>query len=80
MLSEDAAVAFREYIERRLQRPRFAHGRSIRNAIERARMRQATRLFDSNGKLMKTDLITIEPDDILQSSVFSDTEEQEPVP
>ena len=78
-LSEDAAEAFREYIERRLQRPRFAHGRSIRNAIERARMRQATRLFDSNAKLTKTDLVTLEPDDILQSSVFSDTEEQAPV-
>jgi len=80
VLSEDAAVAFRDYIERRLQRPRFAHGRSIRNAIERARMRQATRLFDSPRKLTKTDLITLEPDDILQSSVFSDTEEQAPVP
>ena len=78
-LSEDAAEAFREYIERRLQRPRFAHGRSIRNAIERARMRQATRLFDSNAKLTKTDLVTLEPDDILQSSVFSDTEERAPV-
>ena len=78
-LSEDAAEAFREYIERRLQRPRFAHGRSIRNAIERARMRQATRLFDSNAKLTKTDLVTLEADDILQSSVFTDTEEQAPV-
>ncbi len=77
-LSDSAAVAFRDYIERRLERPRFAHGRSIRNAIERARMRQATRLFDSNGKLTKTDLITLEADDILQSSVFSDTEEQAP--
>src|SRR3954463_1955957 len=77
-MSEDAAGALRDYIERRLERPRFAHGRSIRNAIERARMRQATRLFDSNGKLTRRDLVTIEPDDILQSSVFSDTEEEEP--
>jgi probable Rubsico expression protein CbbX len=75
-MSDDAAGALRDYIERRLERPRFAHGRSIRNAIERARMRQATRLFDSNGKLTKRDLVTIEPDDILQSSVFSDTEEE----
>src|SRR3954447_5583952 len=76
--SEEAEQAMRDYIERRLERPRFAHGRSIRNAIERARMRQATRLFDSNGKLTRRDLVTIEPDDILQSSVFSDTEEEEP--
>jgi probable Rubsico expression protein CbbX len=78
-LSDEAAEAFREYIERRLERPRFAHGRSIRNAIERARMRQATRLFDSAERLTKHDLITLEPQDITQSSVFSDTEEQEPV-
>jgi len=77
-MSEDADRALRDYIEVRVQRPRFAHGRSIRNAIERARMRQATRLFDSDRKLTRRDLVTIEPDDILQSSVFSDTEEEEP--
>ncbi|HZI90368.1 MAG TPA: AAA family ATPase [Thermoleophilaceae bacterium] len=77
-LSEDGARAMRDYIELRLEQPRFAHGRSIRNAIERARMRQATRLFESRGKLTKKDLITLEPDDILQSSVFNDTEEEAP--
>jgi probable Rubsico expression protein CbbX len=76
-LSDDALDALRDYIERRRERPRFANGRSIRNAIERARMRQATRLFDSGRKLTKKDLVTIESDDILQSSVFSDTEEEE---
>jgi AAA lid domain len=75
-MSDDAVCALRAYVERRRERPRFAHGRSIRNAIERARMRQATRLFDSNRKLTKEDLVTIEADDILQSSVFSDTEEE----
>jgi probable Rubsico expression protein CbbX len=73
-ISEDATRALRDYIELRVQRPRFAHGRSIRNAVERARMRQATRLFDCGRKLTKNDLVTIEADDILQSSVFSDTE------
>ena len=77
-LSEDGARALRDYIEQRLQRPRFAHGRSIRNAIERARMRQATRLFESRVKLTKKDLITLEADDILQSSVFDNTEEEAP--
>jgi probable Rubsico expression protein CbbX len=74
-LSEEADRALREYIEARVQRPRFAHGRSIRNAIERARLRQATRLFQSHRKLTKRDLVTIEPDDILQSSIFHDTDE-----
>ncbi len=75
-MSDDAVGALREYIELRVQRPRFAHGRSIRNAIERARMRQATRLFDSSRKLTRTDLVRIEADDIRQSSVFSDTAEE----
>jgi probable Rubsico expression protein CbbX len=70
-MSEDADDALRDYIEVRVHRPRFAHGRSIRNAIERARLRQATRLFDANRKLSKRDLITIEPDDIRRSSVLS---------
>ena len=50
-MSEDAALALREYIGRRIGRPRFAHGRSIRNAVERARMRQATRLFEAHRGL-----------------------------
>ncbi len=77
-LSEEAKRAFLEYIERRVEQPRFAHGRSIRNAIDRARMRQAMRLFDSEGEITKEDLITIEAEDIRQSSVFSDTEERVP--
>ena len=77
-LSDDAREAFLEYIERRVEQPRFAHGRSIRNAIDRARMRQAMRLFDSEGELSKEDLVTIEAEDIRQSSVFSDTDEEAP--
>jgi hypothetical protein len=74
-LTDDAERALRDYIEVRVRRPRFAHGRSVRNAVERARLRQATRLFDSHRKLTRRDLVTIEPDDILQSSVFTDDEE-----
>jgi len=77
-LSDGARKAFLEYIERRVEQPRFAHGRSIRNAIDRARMRQAMRLFDSGAQLTKEDLITLEDEDIRQSSVFSDIEEEEP--
>jgi probable Rubsico expression protein CbbX len=77
-LSDDAQAAFRDYIVRRLERPRFAHGRSIRNAVERSRMRQANRLFESGRRLTKTDLVTIESEDILQSSVFDDIHEVEP--
>ena len=71
-LTPAAQSALREYVERRVRRPRFAHGRSIRNAIDRARMRQASRLYDRRDALGRTDLITIEAEDILASSVFAD--------
>ena len=71
-LTPEAREAFRAYVERRVRRPRFAHGRSIRNAIERARMRQASRLYDRRVTLGRRDLMTIEAQDILASSVFAD--------
>jgi len=70
---QDAEQAFREYMELRKSQPNFANGRSVRNALERLRMRQAIRLFeaaDRGRKLTKGDLVTIEADDILQSRVF----------
>jgi probable Rubsico expression protein CbbX len=71
-LTADAREAFGAYVERRVRRARFAHGRSIRNAIERARMRQASRLYDRREALARRDLVTIEAADILASSVFAD--------
>jgi probable Rubsico expression protein CbbX len=71
--SEEALAAFADYIERRIQLPFFANARSIRNAIDRARMRQANRLFKrmGGGGLTKRDLMTIEAEDITASRVFS---------
>jgi probable Rubsico expression protein CbbX len=69
-LSESAEPAFREYVERRMQQPRFAHGRSIRNAIDRTRLRQATRLLATEDRLSHEQLMTIEPEDIYGSSIF----------
>jgi probable Rubsico expression protein CbbX len=71
-LTPAAREALVAYVERRVRRPRFAHGRSIRNAIERARMRQASRLYDRRNTLERDDLVTIEAADILASSVFAD--------
>jgi probable Rubsico expression protein CbbX len=71
-LTADAREAFGAYVERRVRRARFAHARSIRNAIERARMRQASRLYDRRETLERRDLVTIEAADILASSVFAD--------
>lgn len=69
--SEEALLAFSEYIQRRMQLPFFANARSIRNAIDRARMRQANRLFNGMASgVTKHDLVTIEADDITASRVF----------
>jgi len=65
--------AFAEYIPLRMKLEHFANARSIRNALDRARLRQANRLFASSGKkLNKTDLITIEAEDIVLSRVFGE--------
>lgn len=69
--SEEASEVFADYIVRRMQLPFFANARSIRNAIDRARMRQANRLFNGMGsRLSKLDLMTIEAEDITASRVF----------
>jgi probable Rubsico expression protein CbbX len=69
--SQEATAAFADYIYRRMQLPFFANARSIRNAIDRARMRQANRLFSRIGSpLTKLDLMTIEAEDITASRVF----------
>jgi len=70
--SSEADQAFQEYIERRMQMPHFANARSIRNAIDRARLRQANRLFAGDNSLTKADLKTIEAEDIRASSVFQE--------
>jgi probable Rubsico expression protein CbbX len=70
--SEEALAAFADYIQRRMQLPFFANARSIRNAIDRARMRQANRLFNRmNSSITKLDLMTLEAEDITASRVFS---------
>ncbi|MDQ3355240.1 MAG: AAA family ATPase [Actinomycetota bacterium] len=74
-VSEAAEQAFREYVGRRVEQPRFANGRSIRNAIERARMRQASRLFDAEETPSREQLLTIEDNDIRKSSVFADEQD-----
>ena len=70
--SPEAREAFEAYLKRRMHMPRFANARSVRNAIDRVRLRQANRLFAKGGKISKTDLMTIEAEDILASRVFSE--------
>ena len=71
-LTPDAEVALTEYIKRRKQKPLFANARSVKNALDRARMRQANRIFDSRGQVLtKKELVNIEAQDILQSTIFN---------
>jgi probable Rubsico expression protein CbbX len=70
-LGPGADTALRRYIERRMAQPNFANARSIRNAIDRARLRQAGRLFELDGTLSPAQLMTIEEQDILASSIFT---------
>jgi len=71
-LDSEADAALLEYIERRIKQPHFANARSVRNALDRARLRQASRLFERRGGLLsKDDLITIKAADIRASRVFA---------
>jgi probable Rubsico expression protein CbbX len=73
-LSPEADATLLEYIERRITQPHFANARSVRNALDRARLRQASRLFARRGApLSKQDLMTIEAADIRASRVFTET-------
>ena len=70
-LDDAARRAMAEYITRRRAQPHFANARSIRNALDRARLRQANRLFESAaGPLDAAALSTIAEDDIRASRVF----------
>jgi hypothetical protein len=66
-----ARETFGEYLSLRLARPHFANARSVRNALDRIRLRQASRLFaDRERTLTRDDLTTLEPADIRGSRLF----------
>lgn len=71
-LSPAAEQTFREYLARRMTQPRFANARSVRNALERARLRHASRLATSAGPVGLDDLVRLEPADFLASRVFGE--------
>ena len=67
----DARDAFAAYLERRVQQPHFANARSVRNALDRARLRQASRLFAERDRAFsREDLSCIDSADIRASRVF----------
>jgi probable Rubsico expression protein CbbX len=78
-LGEGAAEALERYIALRVKQPHFANARSVRNALDRARLRQASRLFaDRDRVLTAEDLTTIAAQDILASRLFAAPEGDKP--
>jgi probable Rubsico expression protein CbbX len=73
--SATAREAFGEYLELRRQQPNFANARSVRNALDRARLRQARRLLEA-GHVDADMLVTLEDADIRASRVFDESREQ----
>ncbi len=69
-MSPGAREAFAEYVRLRMGQPRFANARSIRNAIDRLRLRQARRLVAAGGVIARDDLMRISADDVRASRVF----------
>ena len=70
--AEGGRAAFSEYLALRLKQPHFANARSVRNALNRIRLRQASRLFVQRDRVFtREDLSTIEPSDIRASRVFA---------
>lgn len=70
-LTSGAEDALTTYIQRRKEKPLFANARSVKNALDRARMRQASRIFESRGQVItKKDLVNLEAEDFLQSTIF----------
>lgn len=75
--SPEGRAAFERYLDARMRQPHFANARSVRNALDRARLRQAVRLFESRGKgLTVEDLQTIGPEEILASRVLAASPEE----
>jgi probable Rubsico expression protein CbbX len=67
---DDSRSAFRDYLELRVQQPHFANARSVRNALDRIKLRQANRLIRAGGSIVASDLARIDIDDVRASRVF----------
>ena len=67
---DDALPAFARYVGLRRAQPHFANARSIRNALDRVRLRHATRLFTADAAPTREQLRTLRAEDVLASRVF----------
>ncbi|EPC03740.1 hypothetical protein L861_00150 [Litchfieldella anticariensis FP35 = DSM 16096] len=76
--TEAGRKAFADYLERRMQQPHFSNARSVRNALDRFRLRQAMRLVEQGGSLSAEELTAIDAQEVLASTVFSKESESLP--
>ena len=70
---DEAQDVFQRYLERRMALPHFANARSVRNALDRARLRHASRLLDKPDEVDDDALVTITAADLLASRVFAES-------
>ena len=70
-LDNDATAVLREYIALRTRQPHFANARSMRNALDRARLRQATRLYNAGATVDARALSALTAADLRASRVFA---------
>jgi probable Rubsico expression protein CbbX len=69
---EGSRAVFQQYLELRMKQPHFANARSVRNAIDRIKLRQAARLVHQGGMVPLQDLTRIDASDVRKSRVFTD--------
>jgi probable Rubsico expression protein CbbX len=69
-----ARAAFERYLGLRMAQPHFANARSVRNALDRMRLRHASRVFENLAQADRAALSTLAADDILASRVFQSRE------
>lgn len=72
-MTADAEQLLLTYLNKRKDLPLFANARTVANAIDAGRMRHANRMFNSGEKILtKSDLVTLQVDDIRESSLFAE--------
>jgi hypothetical protein len=74
----ESRQAFVEYLALRIKQPHFGNARSVRNAIDRIKLRQASRLVSQGGCIPQEQLLRIAAIDIRQSRVFQGGSDAEP--
>ena len=77
---DESRQAFGDYLERRIRQPHFANARSVRNALDRIRLRQAQRLVEQGGQIRREELSRIDAEDVRRSRVFGASPGSEPPP